>query len=157
MRYVHTFLFLRSMKILSVFSILCSACIISSCKYSSPKDNNMPVTDSKAGTIIAADTIPITEDKLNNSTFSVTVLATDSVGTYDVEASWGNNFAQSTIKMPTGGEHYKPILRKSSNDYTYTLGFHFDTDTIFHEYYQVSAQRGQIAMKYTRAYIMETK
>lgn len=106
------------------------------------------------GTIVAADSMDIAEDKLNGHMFSVSVIATDSSinGEYDVEAIWGNNLANSTIRLPHGGEHFKPLLRKGDSAYTYILGFHFDTDTIFHDYYQISAERGQIMMKYIKAY-----
>jgi hypothetical protein len=106
------------------------------------------------GTIVAADSMDIVEDKLNGHIFSVSVIATDSSinGTYDVEAIWGNNLANSTIRLPHGGEHFRPLLRKGDSAYTYILGFHFDTDTIFHDYYQISAARGQIMMKYIKAY-----
>lgn len=120
----------------------------------SNEDNQPKHTAPGTGTIMAADSMDVAEDKLNGYMFSVAVIATDSSinGEYDVEANWGNNMANSTIRMPHGGEHLKPLLRKGAEPYTYILGFHFDTDTIFHDYYQVSADRGQIMMKYIKAY-----
>jgi hypothetical protein len=126
------------------------------CTNSAPADTETAIKHKvpATGTIVAADSMDIAEDKLNGHIFSVSVIATDSSinGTYDVEAVWGNNLANSTIRLPHGGEHFKPLLRKGDSAYTYILGFHFDTDTIFHDYYQISADRGQIMMKYIKAY-----
>ncbi|MBS1773017.1 MAG: hypothetical protein JST82_09150 [Bacteroidetes bacterium] len=112
-------------------------------------------THTKAGEIIAADSMKITEDQLNVQYFGVTVYTTDSVGRYDIEAHYGFNYAINTIQLPIGGEHFKPLLRKGDTAYSYLVGFHFADDTIFHDYYAITATKGQIGMKYTKAYTME--
>lgn len=143
------------MKKIALLIIPVSCCLLS-CNFFSgnPKrPNNSPLLP--PGSVIAADSTPIADDQLNHTQFTVEVSTTDSLNTYDVEAGWGYNTAISTIKMPIGGEHFKPLLRKGDSSYSYIIGFHFDNDTIFHDYYEVTAQRGQIAMKYIRAYVME--
>ncbi len=143
------------MKKIALFVTLVSCCLLS-CNFfgGNPKrPNNSPLLPS--GSVIAADSIPVAEDQLNHTQFTVQVYTTDSLNTYEIEANWGYNTAISTIKMPIGGEHFKPLLRRGDSTYSYIIGFHFDKDTIFHDYYEVSARRGQIAMKYIRAYVME--
>lgn len=143
------------MKKIALPIALVSSCLLS-CNFfgnSSKSATNTPLLPS--GSVIAADSISIAEDKLNGSMFTVKIFTNDSLNTYDVQADWGYNTAVSTIKMPVGGEHFKPLLRRGDSTYSYVIGFHFDNDTLFHDYYLISARRGQIAMKYIRAYVME--
>ncbi len=106
----------------------------------------------KPGIIIAADSMPLPNDELNHRQFAVKIFTTDSLGVYDVEANWGHNLAVTTLAMPHGGEDFKPLVRRGDSACTYIVGFHFNDDTIFHDYYQIKATSGQINMKYIKAY-----
>lgn len=117
-------------------------------------DNSAYTTLPPAGTTIVADSMKVTEDPLNHFTFSVKVKANNNTkyGVYDVEASWGPNTAASQFTMPRGGEKLKPVLRKGTAPYTYIIGFHYDKDTAFYDYYQVNGNRGTIEAKYLKGY-----
>lgn len=137
--------------------IYISLIIYSACqsKQASNPGNNTLKTE--AGIVIAADTTDIIEDKLNNQLFSVTVFTNDSSinGSYDIETAWGYNTAYTSIRMPYGGEHFKPIIRKGNSPYTYVIGFNYDDDTTFREYYEINGNKGQIKARYTRSYTIE--
>lgn len=138
---------------LPVFLLLCGFITACNPRNAAHRKYNPP----KAGSIVVADTIAIAEDKLNDQSFSVTVFTNDSSvnGSYDVAAAWGYNMANTSIRMPYGGEDFKPLLRKGDAPYSYIIGFHFNDDTIFHDYYEITAREGQIAARYIRAYTLE--
>jgi len=131
--------------------------LFAACKNEPANTTKSDFTPPKSGTTVAADSILIEEDKLNHQYFGVTVIATDSSinGTYDIEAHWGFNMAVNTIRMPIGGEHFEPILRRGTDPYSFIVGFRFDNDTAFHEYYAIDGQRGQMMMKYVKAYTLQ--
>lgn len=106
------------------------------------------------GTVVATQSIPIVEDQLNQSNYRVTIQATEHSckGTYNVNVVYGHNSAQSEFTMPRGGETLKPLIRKSEEPYTFIIGFKSEDDDTFYDYYQVSASRGMIEMKYLKAY-----
>lgn len=110
-----------------------------------------------AGVLVASDSMPVVEDRLNNSYFSVRIETTDKSdsGEYYVEAAWGYNLAHTHITYPAGLEHVKPVIRADSADYKYIIGFYTPNDSGFHEYYSVSAQRGTIQMKYLKTYFFQ--
>lgn len=103
---------------------------------------------------MACDSMRVTNDPLNHFYFSVKVVANEAskYGTYTIKASYGPNDATSQFTMPKGGEHFLPVIQKGTEPYTYIVGFHYENNKTFYDYYQVSAQRGQIAMKYLKAY-----
>lgn len=99
----------------------------------------------------------VKEDTLNKAVFSVKIIA-DSMGregVYNVNSVFGENVASSMFTMPKGGEKYKPILKKKSEMYTYIVGFHVPNDTTFYEYYEISANKGSILMRYVKSYTFQ--
>lgn len=106
------------------------------------------------GTLMAQDSMPVTEDKLNNFMFTVRVIADSAVtsGIYDVDADYGPNFATSTFAMPKGIEDVTPILRRGDAPYTYIIGFRLPGDTTFYDYFEVSSDHHNTKMKYLKAY-----
>jgi hypothetical protein len=106
------------------------------------------------GTIVAADSMPVVEDKLNDFVFAVRVIAGKKVnkGHYDIEAAYGHNIAQSSFVMPKHDYPLIPVLKRTGEPYTYIIGFYTKDDTTFYDYYQVRAERGTILMIYTKGY-----
>ncbi len=130
---------------------------LTSCQSDNISNNSTAATALKPGTLLLADSLRIIEDKLNQQYFSIHIYTNDSSvnGSYDVQTEWGYNIATTTMRMPYGGENYKPILRKSSSPYTYIIGFNSEDDTTFREYYEVSGDRGQIKARYTHSYNLQ--
>lgn len=149
-------LLLRSMKYLNLLlvAILLLSCSAPSGKNGSGDVGSSTYTPPAPGTIVATQSVPVVEDQLNQSNYRVTVQATDrsSKGTYNVNVVFGNNTAQSEFTMPRGGETLKPLMRKGEEPYTFIIGFRSEDDDTFYDYYQVSASRGMIEMKYLKAY-----
>lgn len=137
--------------------LLTSAFLMHSCQPDDTKSKKTASETIKPGVEILADSLPIAEDKLNNQHFSIHIYTNDSSvsGSYDVQTQWGYNIATTTMRMPYGGENYKPIIRRSSVPYTYIIGFNFEDDTTFREYYEVSGDRGQIKARYTHSYTLQ--
>jgi hypothetical protein len=107
------------------------------------------------GSVMVADSMPIVENPLTKPYFSVKLISTDHTahyGAYKVVADWGMNHAESEFAMPRGGEKLKPVLRKGNEPYSYIVGFYYEDEAEFYDYYQVSAARGEIKMKYLKAY-----
>ncbi|RYY51524.1 MAG: hypothetical protein EOO06_00545 [Chitinophagaceae bacterium] len=141
----------------TVILVLCT--LLFSCKDAptqSPGEENKTVEENiAAGLVMVADSMPITEDPLNKPYFTVKLISTEHTahyGAYKVVADWAKNHAESEFAMPRGGEQLKPVLRKSNEPYTYVIGFHYEDEPEFYDYYQVSAARGEIKMKYLKAY-----
>lgn len=138
--------------ILSWFPILALAIMIS-CgqeKGTETKAKQFP----KPGTIVAQDSMPVTEDQLNHFVFAVKVIADSNVtsGLYDVDADFGPNYAGSSFTMPKGGEDLKPLIRKGTKPYTFIIGFKIPNDTTFYDYFEVSSDRHNTKMQYIKAY-----
>ncbi|XZF13612.1 hypothetical protein ACTHGU_17665 [Chitinophagaceae bacterium MMS25-I14] len=137
------------------FLVLCSSMVLFSCGQKASEHNEETHFDPPpAGTVIAADSVPV-QDALNHFTFSVKVVSnehSDHYGVYDVKAAYGPNTADGQFTMPKGGEELKPLLRKGKEENTYIIGFHYGTDTAFYEYYEVNGQHGQITMAYLKGY-----
>ena len=106
------------------------------------------------GTVVAIDSVPIVEDKLNNSRFIISVVADSAVtsGVYDVDADFGPNFAEGQFTLPTGKEDLLPVMRRGKTPYTFIIGFRLPGDTTFYDYFEVSSNTKQTKMKYLKAY-----
>ncbi len=98
--------------------------------------------------------MPIAEDAINHSSFSVKVIADSDIatGVYDVDADFGTNFGEGKFTMPKGAEDATPVIRKGDAPYTYIIGFHIAGDTTFYDYFQVSCSKSSTKMEYIKAY-----
>ncbi len=117
------------------------------------------------GTLVAADSIPVAEDRLNNAWFSVKLLAgggysgkKNEAFRYDVLARYGQAEAQGEIVMPFGGERLRPLLRRGEG-YSFIMGFipgeEFGADTSFHEYYKISVVNEYIRITALNGFAIE--
>jgi hypothetical protein len=144
----------------SLFYLFCGALLLTACQNKTPgnKQDSVIAPDIAAGTLVAADSMPLKND-LNHFYFSVKVIAnknTAGYGDYDVEASVGPNIAQGQFTMPKGGKDLKPLIRQNTEGSTYTIGFRTSGDTTFYPYYEVSAVTGgQVSMQYLKGYSFE--
>ncbi|MBW7912979.1 MAG: hypothetical protein H3C54_04595 [Taibaiella sp.] len=116
-----------------------------------------------AGTVVAADSIPITEDNLNDFYYSVRLTATDSSseGRYDLDAAYGLNEAHSIMAFPKLTKTIRPAIRPDSLPYSYIIGFYYEGEQQFNDYARVSArkvdaQQSQIELRYLKAYYTDT-
>jgi hypothetical protein len=105
------------------------------------------------GSVIAADSVLI-PDPLNELYFVVKILTNDQTGdgSYDVQANYGHNEAETQIEMPDGDKLIRPVIRKSLQPFTYTIGFTYGSDTSFNDYFEISSDRGQTRMRYIKSY-----
>ena len=110
-----------------------------------------------ANTLLAADSMKVAEDSLNNTWFSVKLLTSDKTakGIYNISAAWGGNIADTKFTLPKGAEKFKPALHREAAPYSFMIGFHMEDDTTFYPYYQVRAEAGTIKMNYVRSYTFE--
>ena len=108
----------------------------------------------KPGTVVAEAKMPVTEDAINHSTFSVKVIADSDIanGVYDVDADFGPNFGERKFSMPKGAEDARPVIRKGDDPYTYIIGFKIAGDSTFYDYFQVSSSKNSTKMEYIKAY-----
>ena len=108
----------------------------------------------KPGVTVAEAKMPIAEDAINHSTFSVKVIADSDIatGVYDVDADFGANFGEGKFTMPKGAEDATPVIRKGDAPYTYIIGFRISGDTTFYDYFQVSCSKNNTKMEYIKAY-----
>ena len=108
----------------------------------------------KPGALVAEAKMPVTEDAINHSTFSVKVIADSEIanGVYDVDADFGPNFGEGKFSMPKGAEDAKPVIRKGDAPYTYIIGFRLAGDSTFYDYFQVSSSKNSTKMEYIKAY-----
>ncbi|PZF73824.1 hypothetical protein [Taibaiella soli] len=139
-------------------SLFCGALLLASCQSNSSKQStDATYTVPAAGTVVVADSMPVT-DGLNQFNFSVKVITNANsagYGEYEVKASVGANEASGQFQMPKGGKNLKPILRKDEDAKSYTIGFHHGNDTAFYEYYQVGYSPSGISMQYLKGYSFE--
>lgn len=130
--------------------------IIFSCQSADTKTtkNESPFAEN---TIVAADSMHITEETLSRFYFSVIVRSTtySTKRMYDVSVRYGPNNAASRFPMPKGGEHLKPVMKKGTEPYSYIIGFYLDDDTTFNEYYLVKGSLQQILIKPLAAYTFQ--
>lgn len=139
--------------------------LFSACNSQSSVKGNEPVSTETTNqyvppapnTIVAQARMPIKEDTLNHFIFSVQIVTTNysKNGTYSVHAAYGPNIAKNEFTMPRGGSHLKPVIKKGTGPYTYIIGFYFGKEKTFYDYYQVSADKGQIEMQYIKAYTFQ--
>lgn len=118
------------------------------------------------GTVVAADSMLITDDPLNRFYFTVKLLPGKQQGQgaagfiYDVQADFGPNTADGRIAMPRGGRNLRPLLRPAPDgSYSYIIGFipgpEYGGDTAFHEYYEVRGAKSSIEIKPLKGYVLE--
>ena len=107
------------------------------------------------GSLVAADSIAVTDDPLNHFMFTVKIKtnAYSDKGTYSIEAAYGPNNADGMFTMPRGGGHLKPILQKGKEPYTYIIGFEYQHK--FYDYYRVTGSKGAIEIKNVKAYAFQ--
>lgn len=139
-------------------SFVCGVLLLASCQSGSSQQTTASTyTVPAAGTIVVADSMPVSND-LNHFNFSVKVVTNANsagYGEYDVKAAFGPNEADGQFQMPKGGKDLKPIIRKDKEGMSYTIGFHHGNDTAFYDYYQVSYSRNGISMQYLKGYSFE--
>jgi len=142
-----------------VLIIFCSSCNSNTAGGPATKSNSLlavndidQYTPPPPGTIVATDSMPVTDDPLNHFTFSVKIKANEysKKGTYSILASYGPNEGNGMFTMPRGGGNLKPVLRRSKEAYTYIIGFEYQHK--FYEYYKVSGSKGTIEIKNIKAY-----
>ena len=115
--------------------------------------------------IVAADSMKVTEDELNNGYFSVQLTVSEgNTGShtdgfrYDLHATYGKAVADGLIIMPFRGERLKPLLRRGEG-YTYFMGFvpgpEHGGDTSFHEYYRIDGGREYIRITPLKGFRIE--
>jgi hypothetical protein len=140
--------FCRSMKKPLLICLIAALC---SC-HSENKKEAVKI-DLKPGSVVDTSAMPITEDKLNSSSFTAVIKATGEPGKYDVYVAYGYNTAEDQIAMPKGLENTKPIIHKGDSAYTYMVGFNYQNK--FCDYYKISANQGTIKMMYVKSYTFE--
>ncbi len=117
-----------------------------------------------AGTVVAADSTPITEDNLNDLYYSVRLTATDSSnqGRYDMDAAYGFNEAHSVMVFPKLTKTIHPAIRLDKTmPYSYIIGFYYEGEQQFNDYARVSARKvdalqSQVELRYLKAYYTDT-
>ena len=141
------------MKYVLSFTGILFFCVWTACNNIKPAKRNA----TEPGMLVAADSMPIVEDRLNDLYFSIRLETTEKSdsGEYYLEAAWGYNLAQTNIRYPKGLEDVRPVIRRNHDDYSYIVGFFTKDDSTFHDYYNVSAQQGSIHMKYTKTYFLQ--
>lgn len=117
-------------------------------------EEHKPKKIPKPGGTVAEAKMPIVEDAINHSSFSVKVIADSDIatGVYDVDADFGTNFGEGKFTMPKGAEDATPVIRKGDAPYTYIIGFRIAGDTTFYDYFQVSCSKSNTKMEYIKAY-----
>lgn len=132
--------------------LLLAACGNATSGNAAGKHGNNNYTPPAAGTVIASQSTPITNDPLNHFDFTVKLIASEysNYGTYTVKAAWGPDTATEQFTMPKGGTHLKPVLKKGTGAYSYVVGFYYDNK--FYDYYQIKGAKDNIEMKYISAY-----
>jgi hypothetical protein len=107
------------------------------------------------GTLVAIDSMPVVEDKLNVFHFSVKISAAKLInkGHYKVDAAFGPNEGSSELVMPRNDYPLIPVLKRTGEPYTFIVGFYMNDDTAFYDYYKISADElRNITMNYTKGY-----
>lgn len=153
-------LLLRRMKYLLLIVLL----IIASCGNSGTSEPIEHFYAPATGTIIAADSMRITEDSLNELYYTVRITAGDSsvAGRYKMYAAHGYNEAESELVYPKLTQCLKPAIRRDETmPYSYIIGFKYNDDDTFRDYARVSANRipglqTQIELRYLKAYYVDT-
>lgn len=106
------------------------------------------------GTIVAADSVRIVEDSLNNGFFGARLRVAEgndgkAAFRYDIEMHYGKAEGKGIIVMPYGGENLRPLLRVQ-DERTIVMGFIPGElgggDTSFHPYYRIDGSRVAIKL-----------
>lgn len=113
-----------------------------------------------AGTIVDKAEERITEDRLNEQYFRVTVTSTETSkeGSFLLKLEYGFNINETTVDLPkwTKGVVLKPVLKKGAGHYHGLLGF--DTGNgQFRELYDISVKNGNVVLKQTKGYYPVSK
>lgn len=115
------------------------------------------------GTIIISDSMPITEDELNELYYTIKITATDSsqYGHYLLDVAYGYDEAQSTLIYPRLTKGLKPAVRRDTLPYSYIIGFKYDGEEDFKDYARVAATQKdvlnrQIELRYIKGYYVDS-
>ena len=124
------------------------------CSCANKTDEQKPKKFPQPGKTVVEANMPIAEDALNHTIFSVKVIADSDVanGVYDVDADFGPNFGEGKFTMPKGAEDAQPVIRKGDAPYSYIIGFRIAGDTTFYDYFRVSCSKSNTKMEYIKAY-----
>lgn len=118
-----------------------------------PKHNNW--IPPEPGVIIAEYKEQVLSDKLNDTYFLVQILSTDisKDGLFDLVLGYGQNINTTTLELPQweNGIVLKPAIEKGEKELQCYIGFVAE-DTLFHEFYKVSAEDKDIRLKQTKSY-----
>ena len=138
-----------SFALLASLSITVLSCHTNAGSEQQYKEKTFP----KPGTVVAADEMPV-KDPLNHFTFGIKVIADTAVkqGVYDIHANYEFFTRDDQFIMPKGGEDFRPAIRRDTAPYTYIIGFKVPGDTTFYDYFQVSASKTGMSMKYVKGY-----
>lgn len=131
---------------------------------SSQKKTSVHFYAPAAGTIVAADSIPVTEDELNDFYYSIYITATShsKEGKYMLDVSFGQYKARDELVYPELTREIVPAVRiDNSMPYSYIIGFYFKGEQKFNDYARVSAAPSgpttrQIEMKYIKSYYVDS-
>jgi hypothetical protein len=144
-----------------IYRAIALASLVAFCSCSGSKGSNSSQwTPPAAGVLVAADSVRIANDSLNNGYFSVYLRVAEGnrpndAFRYSVEARYMKAEAQGTIAMPYGGKGLKPSLR-IIDDRTIVMGFVPGElgggDTTFHPYYRFDGSYLSIHMVPLAAY-----
>lgn len=139
------------MRKLLVFSAIGFACVACSCS-----DNKKDAKEIAPGIVLAADSIRIQEDALNELYFSATLETTEGSdsGRYHITAAWGYNAGGTDVTLPKNLETATPALRRDTG-YTFIMGFRTAEDSSFHDYFRIAAEDGNLKMRYIKAYFFQ--
>jgi hypothetical protein len=132
--------------------IFCAFLLLAAC--GSGGENTKPdFTPPAAGSIIASDSMRISEDVLNETYFSVRILTTPrsaEKGIYEIAIGYGNNRVTDGFTMPAGGERLQPLLRPGADANNYVIGFEYKGN--FYEYVGITGSRNRIEVNYLKYY-----
>lgn len=131
-----------------IVTILGAATLLAACGVS----NNEDQVSYKPGEVVAADSMAVQDDELNNRQYMIKLTATDSPNVYNMNVAFGYNAAQRNITLPDLDGNLKPAVKRDTGEYAYVVGFTYNDDTSFHDYMRVWADSGLIQMRYLKAY-----
>ncbi len=108
-----------------------------------------------SGTVIDSFQERITEDKLNEIYFKVSVISTETSknGSYNLKLEYGYNINETTLDLPEWPDHtvLRPVLQQGKEKYQCLVGFD-PGDGAFRPLYEVRVIDKNIRMKQTHQY-----
>lgn len=151
---------LRRMKRFCLFLLIA----FGSCGVNSPDEPIAHFYAPAANTIVAADSMKVEDDPLNELYFAIRLKATDSssAGSYLMEAHYGFNEAKTEIRFPKLQQTIYPAIEVDAGmPYSYLVGFRYKDDSVFHDYARLNAVRmpgvvTQMEFRYVKAYIVDS-